>query len=169
VPLALLLNGLTQARQAVRVSARLFWTGVAVTGGASLVWQVLSVLPWHSLAGGQFPVLGWLVGLLVVLSSWVIVLRLLRREPALSTTLWHGLWWRTPAVVSGVGAVYALVEQVRSTLYSSFMSVAWSGMPLLLLYEVLIYSVAGLIALRLVSPLAPEPEVASEQPELTEG
>jgi hypothetical protein len=169
VPLALLLNGLTQARQAARVLTRLFWTGVAVTGGASLVWQVLSVLPWRSLAGGQSPALGWLVGLLVVLSSWVVVLRLLLREPALSTTLWHGIWWQVPLVVSGVGAVYALVEQVLSTLYSSFMSVAWLGMPLLVLYEIIIYSVAGLIGLRLVSPLASEIEAASAQPEPTEG
>jgi hypothetical protein len=169
VPLALLLNGLTQARQAARVSTRLFWTGVAVTGGGSLVWQLLSVLLWRNLPGGQSPLLGWLVSVLVALSSWVVVLRLLRREPALGATLWHGPWWRTPAVVSGVGAVYTLVEQVLSTLYSSFISIAWSSMPLLLLYQAIIYLVAGIIALRLVSPLAPEPDMELEQPELTEG
>jgi hypothetical protein len=124
VPLALLLNGLTQARQAARILTRLLWTGVAITGGSSLLWLLLSVLPLRSLPGGPSPLLGWLVSVLVALSSWVVVLRLLRREPALGATLWHGPWWRTPAVVSGVGAGYALVEQVLSTLYSSFMSIA---------------------------------------------
>jgi hypothetical protein len=42
-------------------------------------------------------------------------------------------------------------------------------MALLLLYQAIIYLVAGIIALRLVSPLAPEPDMELEQPELTEG
>jgi hypothetical protein len=157
LPLTLLLNGLTQARQATCWQTRLLWTGAAITGGYALLWCVLMVLPLGELRSSGQPFLRWVmfgVSVLFALSSWVVVLRLLRREPALGATLWQAPWWRTPVVVSSVGAVYAVASQVLSTLYSSFIYTAWAGMPLLMLYVAAIYLLAGLAALRLVSPLA---------------
>ncbi|MGI4735217.1 MAG: hypothetical protein ACRYG7_08570 [Janthinobacterium lividum] len=173
LPLALLLNGLTQARQANRWQTRLLWTGAAITGGYSLLQGLLMILPLGGLMGSSQPSREWLMlGMQVLraLSSWVVVLRLLRQEPALGATLWHAPWWRTPVVVSSVGAVYALASIVLSNLHSSFISTAWEGMPLLMLYFAAIYLLAGLIALRLVSPLAAAPEEElGAQPALTEG
>jgi hypothetical protein len=173
LPLTLLLNGLTQARQAARWQTRLLWTGAAITGGYSLLWCLLMILPLDGLTGSSRPLLDWLmfgIQVLFALGSWVVVLRLLRQDPALSATLWHAPWWRTPVVVSSVGAVYALASQVLSTLYSTFIYTAWEGMPLLMLYAATICLLAGLVALRLVSPLAiAHEEESGYQPALTEG
>lgn len=173
LPLTLLLNGLTQARQATRWQTRLLWTGAAITGGYALLWCVLMVLPLGELRGSGQPLLRWVMfgmSVLLALGSWVVVLRLLRREPALSATLWQAPWWRTPVVVSSVGAVYAVASQVLSTFYSSFIYTAWAGMPLLMLYVAAIYLLAGLVALRLVLPLAVGYEEESgSQPELMAG
>ena len=173
LPLTLLLNGLTQARQAARWQTRLLWTGAAVTGGYSLLWCLLRVLPLGELSGSGRPLVDWLMfglRILFALGSWVVVLRLLRREPALSATLWQAPWWRTPVVVSSVGAVCTVASTVLSTLYSSFIYTAWSSMPLFMLYAATSYLLAGPVALRLVSPLAVGPEEESDwQPELTAG
>jgi hypothetical protein len=173
LPLTLLLNGLTQARQANRWQTRLLWTGAAITGGYSLLQGLLMILPLGGLMGSSHPLLAWLMfsmEVLVALGSWVVVLRLLRQEPALNATLWHAPWWRTPVVVSSVGAVYALASNVLSNLYSSFIYTAWEGMPLLMLYTATICLIAGLIALRLVSPLTIEhEEELGSPPALTEG
>lgn len=159
VPLALLLNGLTQARQVARWQTRLCWTGVAITGGSFLVWNLLPSL--RGLVGEQDTVPGAILSLVVALASWVGVLHLLRREPALSAALWQGPWWRTPAVVSGVGATYMLVNLLGDDLY-------WSFIGSFMLYVAVISLLAGIISLRLVSPLAPAPETELENPALTE-
>ncbi|MGI4759862.1 MAG: hypothetical protein ACRYF0_04095 [Janthinobacterium lividum] len=155
MPLALLLNGLAQARQATRWQTCLLWTGAAITGGYSL----LTMLPLGNWAGW-----GILVNVLLSLGSWVLVLCLLRRVPGLSATLWQGPFWRTPALVSAVGGGWVLLTETLSTLYAPNISTPLSSMLYIMAFVAGIHLVAGLVALRLVSPLAAEPG----EPELTE-
>jgi hypothetical protein len=141
LPLALLLNGLGQARQAARLPAQLAWAGIAVAGGSFLGWSLLSL--WQVWLGSG-P--GLLAHLLLTMGSWLLVLRWLRRAPALSATLWQGPWWRTPAVASGVAAVFLLVKLLPARVH-------WSSTGLLLLYVAVVTLLTGLVALRLLVPL----------------
>ena len=159
VPLALLLNGLMQARQATRWYPRLLWTAAAITGGYSL----LTLLP--------LPVGGWWgypVNMLLALGSWVPVLRLLRRAPGLSATLWQSPFWRTPALVGGVGGAWVLANEALSNLYATNFSVPLSSMLYIMALVTGIHLLAGIIALRLVAPLA-APGALGNEPALTQG
>jgi hypothetical protein len=122
------------------------------------------LLPLGSWSGWGYP-----VNVLLALGSWVLVLRLLRRTPRLSATLWQGPFWRTPALVGAIGGAWVMINEVLSTLYSLNISVPLSGLLYLLVAVAGIHLVAGSIALRLVAPLAAGPGAPGAEPTRAEG
>jgi hypothetical protein len=159
LPLALLFNGLAQARLAAREPVQLLWVGAAVVGGQQLLWQLWRLAGIDRLVlfvhGTQPLNQFWslLLGVLVALCSWSVVLRHLRHQPEVSATLWQQSWWRAPLLAGSIAAVYALVEGLSYTLFSTFAYTNWPSMAWGMLVTLLIVGVAGVAALRLVSPL----------------
>jgi hypothetical protein len=156
IPLALLLNGLTQAKQAQRHLVCQAWAGLAVAGSGGLLKLLVRVLElktfWLSGPKDDGLYLVWrdAVAFLVTALSWVLVLTLLRRQPAPAASLWQS-WWSTPAIGAGMSAVFYLLNLLDLSygepgILSVFMA-CW---------------LAGVIVLRLIHPLSQRQEVAGE-------
>jgi hypothetical protein len=168
LPIALLLNGLVQARLAARASLRLLWVGAAVVGGEQLVWLVLRVAgswQWQLFgAGNQLLYQLWSLFLngLVALLSWTLVVRHLRRQPEVSVALWQQPWWQAPVLAGSIAAGVALLNELSYTLFSPHLSTNWASMMWGLCVTFLFTSAMGVLALRLVSPLTSELELADD-------
>lgn len=158
IPLALLLNGLTQAKQARWSLACQAWAGLAVAGGGGLLWLLIRVLELATfwLSGpreeGYYLLWRFALALLVNVLSWVVVLAYLRRKPAPAASLWQ-LWWSTPAFGAGMTILFYLLNGhgepgIRFQAGSlSVFSTCW---------------LAGVVVLRLIHPVAQQHEVAVE-------
>lgn len=153
VPLALLLNGLTQARLAQRPAAYQAWVGLALTGLLGLLalagqW----LLPTPTTAGQEVAHAGLTLGLSLL--AWGLLGRLLAARHSLRPWLWQP-WWRTPTLAAAVAIGWWALEtsllEVASRLahpYSWRWQFPWATALGHLLLAASLRWVAGVVALR---------------------
>jgi len=162
-PLAMLLNGLTQAKQARQHLACQAWAGLALAGSEGLLRLLVRVLElktfWLSGPRNDGFYLLWRDAVMFLVSafSWVLVLALLRRQPAPAASLWQS-WWRTPAVGAGMSVVLYLFNMVSLFHGEPGISI---DLVALLPSSLLMFSscwLAGVVVLRLIHPLVQVPE-----------
>ena len=113
LPLALLLNGLTQARQAACASAYLAWVGLAVTGAVGLLvipsQELLNLLPIRQTQPVLLEVGQTILTFGLNLVAWLLVIRLLKSRHDQREALWLP-WWGMPTVAVVVLIGWAVLE-----------------------------------------------------------
>lgn len=164
LPLGLLLNGLTQARQARGLLACRVWAGVAVIGCTGLLWILVALLHLDQLWQPDLSSIAWRtlwhlsLALPVDIGGWLLVLLLLRRHLLPATALWQP-WWAAPASAAGITAVYYVFNTLRVFLMPNVSPDLVALLPSILVTAGTCW-LAGVAMLRLVHPLAhPQSEI----------